>query len=155
LLTRLKEKEEKIQHILEGLAVESDRGTPIIVEGKKDVGTLRALALEGTIIPAKSGGKSLLDVISEVEKGRPKEVILLLDFDRRGKELTTQLREHLEKTGITPNTTFWRALFSVVGREIRDIESLIAYVETLKNRMLRHANPVLRRNLDSRAKPAT
>jgi 5S rRNA maturation endonuclease (ribonuclease M5) len=135
LSKRLEEKEEKIQHILQCLAVESDGGTPIIVEGKKDVETLRALALEGTIIPAKSGGKSLLDVISEVEKDRPKEVILLLDFDRRGKELTRQLREHLEKKRITPNTTFWHMLFSVVGREIRDVESLTAYMETLKNRM--------------------
>jgi 5S rRNA maturation endonuclease (ribonuclease M5) len=89
--THLREKEEKIEHILQCLALESDNGTPIIVEGKKDIETLRTLSIGGKIIPAKSG-KSLLDVVSEVENDRPEEVILLLDFDRRGQELTRRLK---------------------------------------------------------------
>lgn len=133
----LREREERIQHILRCLAAESSKGTPIIVEGKKDVETLKTLAIEGKIITAKSG-KSLLDVIFEVEKTRPEEVILLLDFDRRGKELTRLLKQHLEMAKIVPDTTFWRELFSLLGKEVKDIESLGAYLETLKRKYVVH-----------------
>jgi len=113
------------------------------VEGKKDTETLRKLAIGGKIITAKSG-KSLLDVVSEVEESRPEEAILLLDYDKRGKELTRLLKRHLETTKIVPNTTFWRELFSIVGKEIREVESLTAYLETLKKKVTKHRNPAFR-----------
>lgn len=134
LSARLKQKEEKILHILERLAEETARGTLIIVEGKKDVEALTTLAVEGKMVCAKTGGKSLLDVISEIEKTGRREVILLLDFDRRGKEWTKRLKRHLEQAGITPNTTYWTELFGFVGKEIKDVEGLAAYLETLKSK---------------------
>jgi 5S rRNA maturation endonuclease (ribonuclease M5) len=134
LSTHLKEKEEKIQQILECLTEEAARGMPIIVEGKKDIETLKMLNIGGTIIAAKTGGKTLLDTISEIEKTRKKEVILLLDFDRRGKELTKRLKQHLEKTEIKTNLTFWLSLSSIVGKEVKDIEGLASYMETLKRK---------------------
>lgn len=133
--TRLKEKEEKILQVLERLTKESAKGTPIIVEGRKDVETLRALAVEGKIISAKTGGKSLLDVISEIEESRVREVILLLDFDRRGKEWTKRLKQNLEKAKIKPNTTFWNELSGLVGRDVKDVEGLFTYMETLKRKI--------------------
>ena len=132
--THLKEKEEKILQILECLTEESAKGTPIIVEGKKDIETLRMLDVKGMIIAAKTGGKTFLDTISEIEKTRKKEVILLLDFDRRGKELTKRLKQHLEKTEIKANLTFWLNLSSIVGKEVKDIEGLASYMETLKSK---------------------
>jgi 2,5-diamino-6-(ribosylamino)-4(3H)-pyrimidinone 5'-phosphate reductase len=135
LSTHLKDKEEKILQILEYLAEESANGTPIIVEGKKDIETLRMLNVEGTIIAAKTSGKTLLDTISEIEKTRKKEIILLLDFDRRGKELTKRLKQHLEKTEIKTNLTFWLNLSSIVGKEVKDIEGLASYMETLKSKI--------------------
>jgi 5S rRNA maturation endonuclease (ribonuclease M5) len=154
LSTRLREREEKIQHVLQCLAAESSNGSPILVEGKKDVETLKTLGIEGRIIPAKSG-KSFLDVISEVEKDRPREVILLLDFDRRGQELTRRLKQHLETARITPNTTLWRELFSLAGKEIRDVESLSSYLETLRKKcMLEHENLVPSQNPRPGLRPA-
>ena len=133
--THLKEKEEKLLQILERLTKESAKGTPIIVEGKNDIQTLRALAVKGKIISAKTGGKSFLDVISEVEKSGAREVILLLDFDRRGKELTKRLKQNLEKAKIKPNLKFWIKLSGVVGREVKDVEGLDTYMETLKRKI--------------------
>jgi 2,5-diamino-6-(ribosylamino)-4(3H)-pyrimidinone 5'-phosphate reductase len=135
LSTHLKEKEEKILQIFECLAEESARGTPIIVEGKKDIETLSKLGIEGTIIAAKTGGKTFLDTISEIEKTCMKEVILLLDFDRRGKELTKNLKQHLEKTEIKANLTFWLNLSNIVSKEVKDIEGLASYMETLKSKI--------------------
>jgi len=134
LSTRLKEKEEKIQRLLERLAEESARGTPIIVEGKKDIETLRVLGVEGEIISAKTGGKSRLDVVSEAEKRDSRELILLLDFDRRGKEWTQVLKQQLEKAKIKPTLRFWKDLQSLVGKEVKDIEGLASYIETLKRK---------------------
>jgi 5S rRNA maturation endonuclease (ribonuclease M5) len=135
LLARLQEKEEKIRLVLESLAEESAKGTPIIVEGKKDVEALKALGIEGNIIMAKTGGKTLLDVISEVEKTEARKVILLLDFDRRGREWTRRLKQRLEKTGTHPNTEFWSQLLQLVWREVKDIEGLAPYMETLKRKI--------------------
>ncbi|HVP93379.1 MAG TPA: toprim domain-containing protein, partial [Acidobacteriota bacterium] len=105
------------------------------VEGKKDIETLRMLNVEGTIIAAKTGGKTLLDAVSEIEKTRKKEIILLLDFDRRGKELTKRLKQHLEKTEIKTNLTFWLNLSSIISKEVKDIEGLASYMETLKSKI--------------------
>ena len=130
--TRLKEKEEKILKILNTLAEESAKGKPIVVEGKKDVEALRALGVEGAVITVKTGGKSFLDAVSEIEKMRVPEVILFLDFDRRGKQGTKRLKQSLERAKIKPNVKFWRELSALVGKEIQCIESLTAYLVTLR-----------------------
>jgi len=132
LSTRLKEKEEKILQILEALAEESAKGKPIVVEGKKDVDALRALGVAGAVLTVKTGGKSFLDVVSEIEKMRVPEVILFLDFDRRGKQGTKRLKQSLERAKVKPNTKFWRELSALVGKEIQCVESLTAYLVTLR-----------------------
>ena len=130
--TRLREKEEKILQILNELAEESAKGTPIIVEGKKDVQALRTLGIGGTVLSVKTGGKSFLDIVTEIEQMDAPEVILLLDFDRRGKEGTKLLRQNLERAKIKSNDKFWIALSALVGKEIQCVESLNAYLDTLK-----------------------
>jgi 2,5-diamino-6-(ribosylamino)-4(3H)-pyrimidinone 5'-phosphate reductase len=135
LSTRLKEKEEKVLKILDALVEESAKGMPIVVEGKKDVETLRAFGVEGTVVTAKTGGKSFLDVISEIEQTGAVEVVLFLDFDRRGREGTKLLKQNLERAKIKPNVKFWHKLSALLGKEIQCVESLTAYMETLKSRI--------------------
>jgi 5S rRNA maturation endonuclease (ribonuclease M5) len=132
LSTRLKEKEEKILQILNAIAEESAKGTLIIVEGKKDVEALRVLGVEGAVLTVKTGGKSFLGVVSEIEQVGASEVILFLDFDRRGKEGTKRLKQNLERAKIKPNVKFWRELSGLVGKEIQCVESLTAYLSTLR-----------------------
>ncbi len=114
------------------MAEESAKGKPIIVEGKKDVEALRALGVAGTVVTVKTGGKSFLDAVSEIEMMEVPEVILFLDFDRRGKEGTKRLKQSLERAKIKPNVKFWRALSALVGKEIQCIESLTTYLDTLR-----------------------
>jgi 5S rRNA maturation endonuclease (ribonuclease M5) len=132
LSTRLKEKEEKILQVLEALAEESAKGTPIVVEGKKDVAALRALGVKGTVLTVKTGGKTFLDAVTEIEKMGVATVILFLDFDRRGKQGTKRLKQSLERAKIKPNLKFWRKLSALVGKEIQCIESLTTYLVTLR-----------------------
>ena len=133
--TRLEKRLEKILQLLDRLATESTKGIPIIVEGKNDVNTLQKLGVKGDIISAKSSGKSFLDVLGEVERKGKREVILLMDFDRRGKEWTNRLAQRLEKTRINPNLLFWKELLGLVGRDVKDIEGLATYLETLRKKL--------------------
>ncbi len=130
----LQRKAERLTELLEKLVAESAKGVPIIVEGQKDVGALRQLNVEGKIVSSKTSGKSFLDILTEIENLKVREVILLLDFDRRGVEWTHRLKRHLEKTRIKPNLTFWNQLYGLVGRDLKDIEGLPTYLETLENK---------------------
>ena len=130
--TRLKEKEEQILQVLEQLAEENKSGKPVLVEGRKDAEALKNLGINGQIIFAKTGGKSLLDVVSEIEVAGASEILMLLDFDRRGRELAERLKSHIEKMGIKANMQYWLKLSSLVGREVKDVEGLAKYMKTLK-----------------------
>ncbi len=130
----LKRQVEKITELLERLAKKSASGVPIIVEGRNDMEALRKLAIKGEVITAKTFGRSLLDVLREVRKQDAQEVILLMDFDRRGKEWTTRLTQNLERTRIKPNKLFWRKLMHLVRGDVKDIEGLATYLETLRNK---------------------
>lgn len=132
--SKLEKKMEKILQLLERLGKETVKGVPIIVEGKNDVHALQKLDVKGDFILAKTAGKSFLDTLSEVEKKEKQEVILLMDFDKRGKEWTKRLTQHLEKMKIKPNSFFWRELLSLVGREVKDVEGLATYMETLRKK---------------------
>jgi 5S rRNA maturation endonuclease (ribonuclease M5) len=132
LLNRLKEKEEKITETLSALVEESAQGTPILVEGKKDIEALRALGVEGKIVSVKTGGKSLLSVTSAIENAKTEKIILLLDFDRRGIQATNRLRSILERAGIKVNLEAWLALLRSAGKDVKCIEGLNAYLERLR-----------------------
>jgi 2,5-diamino-6-(ribosylamino)-4(3H)-pyrimidinone 5'-phosphate reductase len=135
LLRRLKEKQEEIAETLSALTEESARGTPILVEGKKDVEALRDLGVEGPIVSVKTGGKSFLAVVFELEKARVPKVVLLLDFDRRGKQGTNRLRHSLERAGIKVDLEFWLNLLSSAGKDVQCVEGLNGYLKRLKARI--------------------
>jgi len=132
---KLKNRTEKILKLLNKLILEAAKDIPIVVEGQKDVSALRQLNVEGKIVLSKTSGKSFLDVLTEIEQLKVREVILLLDFDRRGVEWTQRLKQHLEKTRIKPNLNLWNELYGLVGRDLKDIEGLPAYLETLRKRI--------------------
>jgi len=130
----LKRKAERLTKLLEKLAAEANKGTPIVVEGQKDIASLKQLGVNGDFVSSKTQGKSFLDILTEIERRKVTEVILLLDFDRRGVEWTHRLKQHLEKTRIKPNLTFWNELYGLVGRNLKDIEGLATYIDTLKKK---------------------
>jgi 5S rRNA maturation endonuclease (ribonuclease M5) len=132
---RLKEKQEKIQEVIAKLLDASAKGKPVVVEGKKDEEALQLLGMHGRILKVKTGGKSFLEAMSEIENLGVREVILLLDFDRRGKEGTLRLKQGLERAKIKVNTRLWQDLHALTGREIHCIESLPSYLSTLQEKV--------------------
>jgi 2,5-diamino-6-(ribosylamino)-4(3H)-pyrimidinone 5'-phosphate reductase len=125
---------EKLVKILERIKNQAAKGTPIIVEGQNDVQSLHRLGINGDLVLAKTSGKSFLDVLNEIEQRQKREVVLLFDFDRRGKEWTNRLACCLERVKIAPNILFWRKLSALVGRDVKDIEGLATYFETLNTK---------------------
>jgi 2,5-diamino-6-(ribosylamino)-4(3H)-pyrimidinone 5'-phosphate reductase len=149
----LQRKAERLSKLLEKLAAEAAKGIPIVVEGQKDVSALRQLNVEGKFVSSKTSGKSFLDILAEIEHLRVREVILLLDFDRRGAEWTHRLKQHLEKTQIKPNLDFWNQLYGLVGRDLKDIEGLPTYLETLKKRIGNKDNTSYPNGYEETSKP--
>jgi 5S rRNA maturation endonuclease (ribonuclease M5) len=134
LSTHLKDKVEKIEGVIAKLVEESSKGKTIVVEGKKDAETLRELRIYGPVIRVKTGGKSFLDVASEIEMSAPSEVILLLDFDRRGRAGTKLLQQSLERVKIKVNIQIWLELKALTGHEMQCIESLFSYLQNLREK---------------------
>jgi 2,5-diamino-6-(ribosylamino)-4(3H)-pyrimidinone 5'-phosphate reductase len=137
LSTKTERRLEKIQKLLERLQKQSAKGTPIVVEGKNDVKALHRLGITGDFVLAKTSGKSFLDVLTEIESTQKQEVILLFDFDRRGKEWTSRMSRCLEGQKIAPNLLFWKSLLGLVGRDIKDIEGLASFLGTLSNKTVK------------------
>jgi len=133
LSTHEKEKIEKILKILDRLAIQSTKGLLIIVEGDNDIDVLRKMAISGEIIAAKKK-RSFLALITEIENRDMEEVILLLDFDKRGQEWTKKLTRHLEQTNVKPNNFFWRKLRNLMSHDVKDIEGMLHYLQTLKKK---------------------
>jgi 5S rRNA maturation endonuclease (ribonuclease M5) len=93
------------------------------------------LGISGKIITAKTSRKSFLDLTTEIEKQSCPQVVLLLDFDRRGKELTKRLVQHLETVRMKTNTDYWKELQGLIGRDVKDIEGLPTYLETMNRKL--------------------
>ncbi len=137
MLSSLERRIDEIQRLLTYLIDEAANGIPILVEGLNDKLCLEEIGVKGKFLFAKTSGKSILDVLKEVETCN-KEVILLLDFDKRGREMTYRLIENLQSYHIKANIIFWKNISSIVGREVKDIEGLSTYIQTLKRKLEKH-----------------
>ncbi|WP_017980931.1 toprim domain-containing protein [Methanocaldococcus villosus] len=116
---------ERLLDIIEELKIEAE-DKPIIVEGKKDVESLEKLGVEATYIII---GKTPVYLIAdELVRRRIKEVILLTDYDRRGKLLAKAILEEFRHRGIKVNTFYRKMIFIYTNSGIRDIESLFSYI---------------------------
>ena len=126
---------EELSKLIWDLKERTAEGAVVIVEGRKDVESLRRLGISGMILPAKSSGRPFLDVVGEIGRLGVKEAILLMDFDRRGREWTMRLMEHLEAMKVKSDITFWKRLIGLAGREVKDVEGLARYLETLSEKI--------------------
>ena len=73
----------------------------VIVEGKRDVAVLRNLGLEAPIIKTQTrlSRSKLMDKIVD-EAGKDGQVLILTDFDKKGKEIFRFIEKELELGGV-------------------------------------------------------
>jgi 5S rRNA maturation endonuclease (ribonuclease M5) len=105
---------------------EANLTTPIVVEGQRDVASLRLLGLKGEIIPLHSG-EPLFQVAEEIAT-QAKSVILLTDWDRKGELLFDHLAMALGANGVRVERQWRDDLRHRIRPTIPDIESLASYV---------------------------
>lgn len=133
-MSNLERKIERIVFLLEKLKDESSEGVLLLVEGQRDAEALRSIGVKSEILAVKSCGESFIDIIERIERCGRKEIILLMDFDRYGREITERLIQNLERAKVKINLSFWRELLSLVERDLKDIEGLVTYLETLERK---------------------
>lgn len=123
-------KYERLNRLTRRLVAKSRLGTPIIVEGRRDEQSLRRLGVEGKIFCMKATGIGFFDFVEKVKPSR--EVIVLTDFDRKGRELSSQLIGELSRIRIKADDRLWRELRSLGHSDIRSVEELADYVDKLR-----------------------
>jgi len=119
---------EAIEYLIERL-IEENREFPVIVEGIKDEGSLRAIGLTGEIIRLNTG-KSIVAVCERLTG--PRKVILLFDWDKKGAKLTRAFADALKTDGIDCDTRLRSELAVLVKKDIKDVESLAGMLRRLR-----------------------
>ncbi|MBI3621493.1 MAG: hypothetical protein HY208_04820 [Nitrospirae bacterium] len=104
---------------------------PVIVEGRHDVDALRRLGLKGAILTLHCG-RTVAAFAEQLTRRFP-AVILLLDWDRRGRQLHTQLTRQLE--------TDWEEYHYIRQELITLCKSTISAVEELPALLAASARP--------------
>jgi 2,5-diamino-6-(ribosylamino)-4(3H)-pyrimidinone 5'-phosphate reductase len=116
----------KLMEVIEELKEEAERGIPILVEGKKDIKSLRNLGVEGTFVMVSR--TPVFEIADEFIENNIREVILLTDFDRRGRKYAKVIVEELQGRGIKVNTEIRKKIIKYSHGDLKDIESLYIYI---------------------------
>ena len=120
---------ERIEELLLELSESAERGAVIIVEGKRDILSMKKLGIKGSFELAT---RYSLFNFSERVASLGCEVIILTDWDRRGDLLAAKLSEYFENFGVKPELQIRNKLKLISQKEIKDIESLYTYVSKLR-----------------------
>ena len=120
---------EIIEELLSELSEYSESGAIIIVEGKRDILSLKRLGIEGNFELAT---RHPLFNFSERIARLGSEVIILTDWDRRGDLLAVKLSEYFNNFGLKPELQIRNKLKLMCQKEIKDVESLYTYVSSLR-----------------------
>ena len=91
----------------------------IIVEGKKDVASLKELGLKNV----RQLNGPLFETIESIED---KEVVLLTDLDAEGKKLYSNLKRQLDRRGVRIDNKLRNLLFKT---KLSHIEGLSHYIK--------------------------
>lgn len=136
---------ERIEELLLELSEYSGRGAVIIVEGKRDILSMKRLGIKGRFELAT---RHSLFNFSERIAGLGSEVIILTDWDRRGDLLAAKLSEYFETFGVKPELQIRNKLRLITQKEIKDIESLYTYVSKLRSKTGASLNPEYETNVE-------
>lgn len=123
------ERLEKLEELILELKNLSDAGAIIVVEGRKDVESLRSLGVNGEI--KLSSQQPLLDFTEKLSRSG-KDIVLLTDWDRKGGMVARKIIDYLHAYSIIPNMDIRARIGFLVKKRIKDIESLCKYMGKLR-----------------------
>lgn len=116
---------ERLKGFVGMLNEESEKGSIIVVEGRRDAAALARIGFSGT--PAVFHNfKGITDFLDSHGSGR-KKMILLLDMDRTGKYLTSRLVSQLQSRRHSVNLFYKKELAKITNGRVRHVEDLVIY----------------------------
>lgn len=122
-----------IQILLEDLKQDSEsKFTVIIVEGTKDLQSLRQFGIQGEILYFQGRNlPELCDLVSEFKK-----IIILTDFDRTGQTLAKKIQQNVISRGLDGDLTYYHKFKFYFKKVSKDIESLLKIYQELQQKAL-------------------
>lgn len=116
---------EKLRGFVEMLNDESERGSVVVVEGRRDAHALCSIGFTGspTVFHSFRGVTDFVDCHCDADK----KVILLLDMDRTGKHLTSRLVSQLQARRTNVSLFYKHALAKITNGKVRHVEDLTIY----------------------------
>jgi 5S rRNA maturation endonuclease (ribonuclease M5) len=119
----------RLRSFISMLNEESENGSIIVVEGKRDAKALTSVGFNGdlTIFSRFKGVTDFVDHHCTIRK----KIILLFDMDRTGKHLTSKLLKHLQFNGSNASLFYKSALARICNGKIRHVEDLVTYAPHL------------------------
>jgi 5S rRNA maturation endonuclease (ribonuclease M5) len=110
--------------------IEENKKVPIVVEGDKDVFSLRKLGIIGEIITVNSG-LSIIDFCDKIAN-KYKEIILLTDWDRKGGYICHTIERNLE--GRVKCNLYYRELFAIKAMT-KTVEGLYSWFTSIEQKI--------------------
>lgn len=111
---------------------ESENGSLVIVEGKRDVRAIRSLGYSGNILMLCHNFN--FDKLEQKAK-KYRKIILLFDLDREGRSLTKKTAILLESKNHVIDLFFRRYLSSITYGRINQIEELSRFAQYIVTEM--------------------
>jgi 5S rRNA maturation endonuclease (ribonuclease M5) len=107
--------------------IEESKKIPIVVEGEKDIVSLRKLGVAGEIITMNSG-LSIIDFCDHIAD-KYEEIILLTDWDHKGGFLGHTIERNLK--GRVKCNMYYREVFAK-NSTIKTVEGLASYISNMR-----------------------
>ena len=125
--------QQKLEELFEEL-IFSNETIPIIVEGKNDEAALRKIGVMGIIIRLNIG-QSILNFCEDIARSHD-QVIILTDWDDKGKQLFTKLKDTFKHTNVKPIEKFWLGFKRYCSKEITEVEYLTKFMGEEDDRVI-------------------
>jgi len=129
---KFEEQLEELKDVIEELTL-ANESAPIIVEGEKDKEALQLLGINGKIVALNRGQSipSFCDLLAS----KYNEVILLMDWDKKGRKLTHIVEQNL-RGRIKLSMEVRYKFAKIVG--VRTVEGIPSYFKTLSSKVGKH-----------------
>ncbi len=106
---------------------EYERGSVVVVEGKRDAAALERIGFTGS--PAVF--HNFKGVVDFVDSHAGRKIILLLDMDRTGRHLTSRLLSQLQSRRNSVSLFYKHALARITNGKVRHVEDLTIYAQQM------------------------
>lgn len=120
---------ERLRSFVGMLNEESEKGSVIVVEGKRDAEALSKVGFTGSPVVFHRF-RGIFDFLDSHDSTGNK-IILLLDMDRTGKYLTSRLASQLQFRRHNVSLSYKRTLAKITNGKVRHVEDLVTYAPRL------------------------